>query len=261
MQSCIYEGTVTHSRFLPVKHRFRYRLNMLYLDLQEVPEIVGARKLISDRRFSSRSFIPSDHLFNHRALTCQIRQLIEDQTGKSSTGRIHLLTQLRYFGYYFSPLNLFYVNDSSNSQIEYVVAEVNNTPWKERHAYVLWQGNRTRPDLLRFSHPKKLHVSPFMAMDMDYHWRLSSPGDKLSVVLENHTQDSKLFSASMTLRRRELTRHHLRLMSFRYPWMTAQIIAAIHFQALKLWWKKCPVYTHPLKHASLTAPTAHKPVK
>lgn len=229
---------------------------MLYLDLQELPEVVGRSKLISGRRFSTASFLEEDHLSSTAGLAQQVRQFILDHTGEMSTGRIRLLTQLRYWGYYFSPLNLFYVSDNDDQEVEYVLAEVNNTPWGERHLYLLSKGNQISDDPKRYVHPKQMHVSPFMEMEMDYHWCIVPPGERLSVVLENHRSDQRLFSAGMKLERRALTRNSLLSMSCRYPWMTAQIITAIHYQALKLWWKKCPVYTHPEKQATMSAKPA-----
>lgn len=260
MDSCIYEGIVTHRRFVPIDHNFQYRLFMLYLDLEELPDIVGRDGLISGRRCSTASFLAEDHLSSKPDIAQQVRQLILDQSGEASTGKIRLLTQLRYFGYYFSPLNLFYVNDNDDREVGYVLAEVNNTPWGQRHIYLLWQGNQVSDTPKRFVHRKQMHVSPFMDMEMDYHWYIASPGEKLSVVLENHRSDQRIFSAGLKLQRRELTRSSLIRMSCRYPWMTAQIIAAIHYQALKLWWKKCPVHIHPEKQLTRSAKPARNRV-
>ena len=251
MRSCIYEGLVTHCRHQPLKHGFQYRLCMLYMDLAETDALVGQRRLIANHRLSARSFLRSDHLFHPElGLADEIRKIVREQTGRDSRGPIRLLTQLRYWGYYFSPLNLFYIFDQQDSQVEFIVAEVSNTPWKERHCYVLWEGNRKSSGKLHFSHEKQFHVSPFLGMDMSYHWRLTPPGERLNVSLANRRENTQLFDAHMTLNRRPLNRQQLLWMNLRYPWMTAQIVAAIHVQALKLWWKKCPVYSHPRKQAS-----------
>jgi len=253
MNSCIYEGSVTHSRHQPRQHRFTYRLFMVFLDLEELSTTVGRGKLISDRKISPRSFLRRDHLFDEASsLERELRELVRVEAGIETNGPIRLLTQLRYFGYFLSPLNLYYLLNDTGQHIQAVVAEVNNTPWGERHCYVLSDQNRDGDaGSLRFSHPKAFHVSPFMGMEMQYQWSLSPPSENLSVHVANIENDSKLFEVGMTLTRHELTSAQLRRMTFRFPWMTAQIGTAIYFQALKLWWKKCPFYNHP-KNLSTT---------
>ena len=258
MHSCIYEGTVSHRRHRPVDHRFQYRLFMVYLDLAELPELVGQGKLISSRQWALRSFVRSDHLQTRgETLEAEVRALIHQRTGREATGPIRLLTQLRYFGLYFSPLNLYFAYDERGTQLEFIVAEVSNTPWNERHYYVLWEGNQcSTGQNTTFRHAKEFHVSPFMDMQLEYAWRVDTPGDRLSLSLETLENRDQLFVANMQLRQRELNRAALRRMSLRYPAMTAQIVAAIYYQALKLWWKKCPFYPHPEKRKPTTIPAA-----
>jgi DUF1365 family protein len=226
---------------------------MVYLDLEELPSLVGEGGLIKHRKIATNSFLRTDHLFDpNQPLAEEVRQLVKHQTGTLPNGPIRLLTQLRCFGYYFSPLNLFYVHDQHDERVECVVAEVSNTPWNERHCYTLGEGNRTgAANSLSFSHAKAFHVSPFMGMDMEYRWTLSQPGIDLKVQLANVQDEREIFCAGMTLKRRDLTKRQLTRMTLQYPLMTAQIGVAIYLQALKLWWKKCPFYTHPNKRSNL----------
>ena len=237
-------------------HRFQYRLFMVYLDLAEVESLVGPGKLISNRRFAARSLLRRDHLrFGGLTMLASVRQLLKERTGQVSQGPVRLLAQLRYFGAYFSPLNLYYVFDQSDTRVQSIVAEVSNTPWHQRHYYVLWSENRTQlGNGIGFRHPKQFHVSPFMDMQLDYDWRLNVPGERLSVSLRTLEKSCELFVANMQLKRRQLTSATLRRMSLRYPLMTAQVFAAIYYQALKLWWKQCPFYPHPNQRNQAKAP-------
>lgn len=246
MHSCLYEGAVAHHRRDPVKHRFRYGLVMAYLDLEELPQLVGRGRLLSDSRYSLAAFCQGDRLFDDaNSLDAQVRELCAQRSGTKPTGPIRVLTQLRWYGYYFSPLNLYFAFDSAGEQVEQVLAEVSNTPWGERHAYVLCDRNRTEPGELRFEHAKNFHVSPFMSMAGEYRWRLTTPGDELTVGLSRRAPSERSFDANLTLHRKPLTAANLRWALVRYPAMTAQVTAAIYYQALKLWWKRCPYHPHP----------------
>ena len=252
MHSCLYEGAVAHHRRDPVTHRFRYGLVLAYLDLDELPELVGPGRVLSDRKWSAACFRREDRLFDATiSLQQEVRQTIARALGQEPAGPIRLLTQLRWFGYYFSPLNLYYVFDAADERVEHVLAEVNNTPWNERHAYVL-TGREEADDAeeLRFRHAKAFHVSPFMSLDGRYRWRLGQPGESLRVSLARQAPGQRPFDANLMLHRSTLTRASLRRVTVRYPLMTAQVISAIYYQAFKLWWKACPYYPHP------TAPLA-----
>lgn len=187
-----------------------------------------------------------------------VRDLVFDAAGFRPNGPIRLLTQPRYFGYAMNPVSFYYCYDKADEDVTAVVAEVNNTPWRERHCYVLTpstsvtqpdssenESSDSVPERLRFRHPKRFHVSPFMQMDMDYHWSLGSPGRSLTVHIENHQRGSRLFDCTLHLKRQPLTGPLLAKSLVRHPFMTGKIIAAIHWQALRLWWKGCPVVPHP----------------
>ncbi len=249
MHSCIYEGRVAHGRYQPVVHKFWYRIYMAYLDLDELQDEPAVRRLITRGRFAPARFAASDHLTGWSGpVKKSIIELVERESGVRPSGPIRLLTQLRNFGYYFSPLNIYYCFDQTGQTVDCMVAEVTNTPWREQHLYVLSPSNQTsRGRVLQYEHDKQFHVSPFLDMDYRYRWRLQVPGEQLRVHIENRRDSTRVFDATMKLARRPLTRWSLTKMQARYPVMTARIMAAIHWQALKLWWKKCPVYSHPRK--------------
>lgn len=246
MQSCLYEGAVAHCRRSPVKHAFRSRLWMAMLDLQELSSVVGPRRLISHRKWAGCSFLASDHLHGAgNLLADEVRAVARRAIPHCPSGPVRLLTQLRCLGHYFSPLNLFYLYDSPAEEVACIVAEVNNTPWGERRLYVLdatqMQGGR----VMHFEHAKAMHVSPFMPMDLRYHWRVTPPGDRLSIGLACRREGAPLFHAALTMQRRELTRGNLHRAVLRQPAIGLQTLSAIYYQALRLWWKQCPFFPHP----------------
>jgi uncharacterized protein len=247
MFSCIYNGYVEHRRLSPVEHRFRYSLYMLYLDLDELPSLLQGGFGLHNAFFSPASFCRKDHPIDpHAPLAGAVCGLVEKRTGLRPAGPVRLLTLLRNFGYYFSPLNLYFCLDGGGQEVRAIVAEVTNTPWLEKHWYVLWEGNRTgEQPKLHFRLPKDFHVSPFMGMEALYEWRLSEPGQRLGISIANLQEGRRYFEVTMALERQELSRGTMLRALARHSWMTARISHAIYWQALLLWRKKCPFHPHP----------------
>ncbi|HTN74179.1 MAG TPA: DUF1365 domain-containing protein [Pirellulaceae bacterium] len=266
--SCLYEGQVRHRRFTPVEHEFRNRLFLMYVDLEELPELFRRRWLWSAEQPNLAWFRRADHLGPaDQPLAEAVRDLVETRLGERPSGPIRLLTHFRYFGFAMNPISLYYCF-ASDEQLEFVVAEVTNTPWGERHCYVL--DARTPPAaVIRCAASKEMHVSPFFGMDFDYAFRLTKPGRSLNVHIENHAQavatTKPAFDATLTLRRRPLNGYELARALGRYPVMTIHVFAAIYWQAFRLWRKRVPYVPHPPvavdtdSFTSLRSP--HKPPK
>ncbi len=252
LQSCLYEGTVRHRRYSPVENAFSYSLFMCYLDLAELPELFRGRWLWSAERPALAWLRRKDHLGDPaRPLDEEVRGLVAERTGRRPTGPIRLITHLRHFGYCFNPVSFYYCFDEADERVETIVAEVSNTPWGEMHCYVLGEDlNQARgAGRKRYRLRKDFHVSPFMDMDVDYDWRFTTPGDLLTVHMENLKKGRVFFDATMTLRRVEITGPALASALVRFPFMTGKVITLIHWQALKLWLKRCPFHPHP-RHLS-----------
>ena len=249
MNSCIYTGNVRHRRVSPVPHSFRYRLFMMYLDLEELPTLFGPHWLWSVDRSNLASFKRRDHLGDPAVpLDQAVRKLVQQHTGRRPTGPIRLLTHLRYFGYVFNPVSFYFCYDPSGSQVESIVAEITNTPWGERHCYVLGPNdNLAAGSRKRYRLNKVFHISPFIDMNVAYDWRFSEPKTQLAIHMENLREGQPFFDATMVLRREEISGAALARVLVQYPLMTAKVIGAIHWQALKLWAKGVPFLPHPTK--------------
>lgn len=255
MESCLYEGRIHHRRVRPVEHAFEAPLFMVYLDLEELPEVFRSRWLWSAERPALARFRREDHLGDPRLpLDRALRDLVAERSGRRPRGPIRLLTHLRYFGYVFNPVSFYYCFAPDAARVEAIVAEVTNIPWLERHCYVLVPeapgatggGVGGARDPLRFVTPKRFHVSPFMGMDMRYRWAFQMPDERLMVRIESHHEPGgPLFSASLALARREITSASLARVLVRYPALTAQVVARIYWQAWRLRRKGVPWHDHP----------------
>ena len=243
MNSAVYEGTVRHRRFDPISHAFSYRVGMLYLDLDELPKALDAGPLWSARRAAPGRFRRDDYLGDPAVpLRDAVRELVGERLGFVPAGPIRLLTTPRTFGRSFNPVSFYYCF-GAGGEVEAVVAEVTNTPWGERHAYVMDARGGGR--VLRQDFDKAFHVSPFMGMDHEYGWALTTPGETLSVQIDSRRDGGRAFDATLSLRRRPLTARNLNLLLARFPFAALRVLALIYGQALRLKLKGARYHPNP----------------
>jgi DUF1365 family protein len=244
VKSALYTGRVRHRRFGPAVNIFDYSVALFWLDLDEVPRLFKVPFLFWRDAPGLFAFHRKDYLGDGaRPLDACVRDLVERKTGRRPAGPIRILTQIRYFGFCFNPVSFYYCFDPSGEKVDFIVSEITNTPWKERHSYVM----ECRRPHETFSFKKEFHVSPFMPMDVDYRWRFSAPGPTLSVHMENARGGARFFDATMVLARRDWSAAAVALTLLAHPFMTFKTIFLIYWQALILRYKNTPFHPHPTR--------------
>ena len=243
MHSAIYQGHLRHRRFTPHEHRFVYPVFMMYLDLDELDDVLAQSPFWSKGSFRPARFQRSDFLGDPAVpLKQAVCDCIEAHTGERHRGSVRLLANLRYFGFNMNPIAVYYCFDEDDA-LRFMVAEVTNTPWGERQQYVLRCDPAQRFQRIRFN--KEMHVSPFNPMDMRYRWCSNQPERMLTLNLETEFGGEVHVDATLALKRREISAGALALVLLKYPWMTGKVAFAIYWQALRLWLKRNPIHDHP----------------
>jgi hypothetical protein len=240
--SCIYEGTIRHRRYAVQRREFEHRLALAYIDLDELPSLLGGRLLRRSPgllRFRRRDYLGDPAL----SLAESVREKVRKSTGSRPEGSIRVLTQLRSFGHCFNPVSFYYCH-RPDGELDAVVAEVTNTPWRERHAYVM-AAERPGTHVIRGHFDKRLHVSPFMEMDHMYAARMTVPGPTLSVHIENRRSGALQFDATLALQRSELTRRAAASLLARYLAASIRVLGLIYLHGLRLKLRGVPSHPYP----------------
>ena len=240
-RSSLCEGWVTHERRGRLAHRFRYHVFMILLDLDELPALGRHLRLFGHNRPRPVSFRDADHLLGSGdGIRRDLERAVADAGHRLPEGRVELLTHCRVLGYVFNPVSFYYCYGGSGS-LELVVAEVNNT-YGDRHSYVLPVAEEQVEPWTK----KAMHVSPFFPPDAgSYRWTLSPPGKRVEVGVDLGQAGETRLRARLSLARRPLTDRALASALARHPFMTVKVIAAIHFEALRLWGKGLRFWERP----------------
>jgi hypothetical protein len=253
--SALYDGAVVHRRFRPRVHRLRYRLFQLLIDLDELPALDRGLRLFGYNRLALFSCHDRDHGAGlDRPLRSQVEALLARAGLEAGGGPIRLLAAPRVLGYVFNPLSLYYCH-RPDGQLTAVVLEVNNT-FGERHFYVA----AAQDGAVRSACAKAFFVSPFMGMDMTYDFRLAAPDETAEVaILGRESGGAPLIFARFAGRRRALTDAALLRVFLVHPLMTLKVVAAIHFEALRLLAKGLrlrPKPTPPPRSVTVASPAS-----
>lgn len=236
-ESALYDGTVFHRRFKPTQHQFSYSIYMFWLKLDEVSELSSSLSHFSGNGRALAEFRRADYLGdNSLSLEDAVRSRMSELNGTPLDGDVFLLGNIRMLGVYFSPVNFYFLRQADGT-FSHMLAEVSNTPWNERHHYLVDLSEQRDTE-------KAFHVSPFNPMDMHYQWKITQPGDTLSLAM-NCIRDDKEFSAGINMKKMSLNSRSLSSVMKRTPSMTIKTVAGIYWQALKLLLKRTPVYSHP----------------
>lgn len=244
-ESGLFVGTLRHRRFRPVSHEFTYPLFMAYLDIDRLEPLMKVSRLAGYNCWRWASYYEHDH-FGDPSLPLRER-LTRDAYANGvqlPAGRIFLLTHLRYLGYNFNPVSFFYCFDQ-NDKLGMVVAEVNNTFGETANYWLGPQVEVPAGENKKYRFGKAFHVSPFMKLGHEYEWTLTSPCDRLVTECINYEDGKVVFDSTMKMAYRPWTGEQLHRTLLAFPWMTAKVIGAIHWQALMLKLKKVPVVQHP----------------
>jgi DUF1365 family protein len=252
--SAIYQGLVTHNRFKPKAHGFRYKVFMMYLDLDELPDLFDNFKNWSSTGKNWAWFKRSDYYGNpNKTLKNEIIELVKQTTGTAPRGAIRLLTNMRYFGHCFNPVSFYYCFEADGTTLQAIVSHITNTPWGEDYTYTHdFNAEKSvkktkNVEMTSFKLYKAFHISPFMPMDIQYDWAFNQVTNQLLIHMKNFKNGEQVFSATLDLTRKEITQSSLNWILIHYPFMTIKVVAAIYWNALLLWIKRVPFYPYPTK--------------
>ena len=229
--SGLYRGVVTHARLRPRVHRLRYRLFMTLLDLDELPALDRSLRLFGHNRRGLISFHDKDHLAGTGDLKAEVLQALDRAGVDLRGGGVRVLCMPRVLGFVFNPISVYFCHRPDGG-VAAMLYEVNNT-FGQRHSYLL-PVRASDDGVIRQSCDKGFHVSPFMDMALRYRFETSPPGDAAVLVVDADDAEGPMIATAFNGRRRELTDAGVLAAFLAHPLLALTVLAAIHWEAVKL---------------------------
>ena len=263
-----------HQRFLPKPHKLHYSIAQAWIDLDDIQSLAKYSRWWSIEKFNAVAFYRKDYLPGAKDLKQAVINKISTETGQAFKGKVFLLTNLRYWGYCYNPVSFYFCFDEQQ-QLRFILADINNTPWNERHCYVHDLANSRQAQQAELSQTadiskdtisntlnkhskhsfyfdKVFHVSPFMPMNMFYQWHYQVKLDSILIHMElfdkakeQHLAPLK-FYANMALKTQPLNQKNANMLPLKFPFLCGKVLWGIYWNALKLWLKKVPFHNHPV---------------
>lgn len=250
MTSALYVGSVLHRRLKPRVHRLRYRMFWMLFDLDELASLSRRLRLFSLAQFNLFGFRNADHGDgSDKPLREQVETHLATAGLDLDGGAIHLLCMPRILGYVFNPISVYYCYDRAGD-LAALLYEVHNT-FGQRHSYLITV-DRAHTGTFSQRCAKALYVSPFIGMDIAYDFRVHAPSERLSLAIRGSDAQGPVIVASLTGERRELTDAALARVFVTHPLLTLKVIAGIHWDALKLWFKGVELQPRPPAPSPIT---------
>ncbi|MFC3195463.1 DUF1365 domain-containing protein [Marinicella sediminis] len=242
------DGTVIHHRMHPKRHRFKYHMNWCIMDVDDLSFWTNSSRQWRHNRWGVFAIKDQDYIDDQPLpIGHKVREYIKQQTGQPFNGRIQLFTHPRFLGFGFNSVNFYFCQLAG--QMRYIISEINNTPWGEKHLYFhdCQQAEITGQNWT-FAFSKAFHISPFMSMDIDYQWQFEVTAEAIVVRMSLHQKGVKLMQVLLDTKITPAVENSIKRHVLKRPFQPWKMAAGIYWQALKLWLKRIPFIAHPERH-------------
>ncbi len=245
-------GDIRHHRYIPKKHMFRYNMYWSLLDLDKLNENADRYRFFSNETWNLLSYRKQDFIGAGKQQTKDsVLNFLSKETNKAFDGKVFILSHLRFLGFNFNSVSFYFCIDKQG-ELQYIISEITNTPWGERHAYLhSCEKSLSRSGCCIFNFSKNFHISPFVSMDMNYQWLFKITNSNMrihmKVTKKNKEKNDplKVLDVTFTGKHLPLTQANISKLIFKNPFQPLKMIFGIYWQALRLWFKKVPFYSHP----------------